>query len=155
MDISYSDINLSRYKNSPSLHTYKLLYQIMCYIYHQPYILIIYPTKSINNMIPLTSRENNRMQKSLISITPTNWAWKPELIATLLNILYYVILPWAQLIFAMMFSPPNNVWNNQTSIELQRWWGLLLFLYHLYTFLSSWVTSTSTWTHMPITWPKS
>ena len=47
-NLSYVSMSLSEYNNCQSIIFYNILYQGMCYLYHHPHILIMYPAKEDN-----------------------------------------------------------------------------------------------------------
>lgn len=55
-DWSYVAMCLSGYnKNCPSLETYKILYQFICYLYHHPHVPIMFSCKPPNMETPMKS----------------------------------------------------------------------------------------------------
>ena len=54
-DLQYLAMRLAGYNNCPSTTYYRILYLGMCYLYRHPHIPIIFPSKLINEEVPLKS----------------------------------------------------------------------------------------------------
>ena len=54
-DMPYVAMRLSGYNNYPSLETYKILHQSMCYLYHHPHVPIMFSRKHPNMETPIKS----------------------------------------------------------------------------------------------------
>ena len=54
-DMAYVAMRMAGYNNCPSIPCYRILYQAICYLFHHPLVPIMYPNKSINEIVPLKS----------------------------------------------------------------------------------------------------